>query len=223
MKVVHISDTHNNNKNVPECELLIHSGDMTNSGTIQEVMEGLLWLQAQKASIKIFVPGNHDMCLDQFHMYGLSPASIEALVETQKREHNIHILLHPLDAIVQFKPFGWDRVLKIGGTPVQPWFGGWGFNVGYEADRHEIIDPIAAQCDILITHAPPQYVLDIPRAGEHVGDPAITKSLAVRRNVKYLFCGHIHESAGHAMCFETKVYNSATKVTELEIHESEFT
>lgn len=219
MKVVHTSDTHNKYPELPECELLIHSGDITDSGTIDELMNGLLWLQSQKAKMKIFVPGNHDMCLDEHHMYGMSPASIEALVNTQKKDHNIHILL---DSQVDYKPEGWSRTIVIGGTSIQPWFGGWGFNSTDVWARKNILEYTAAVSNIMVTHAPPKHILDINRQGESCGDQVLTQVLKEPHTAKYLFVGHIHDQPGHTYMFDTEIYNSATIIQTVEIEESDF-
>ncbi len=68
--------------------------------------------------------------------------------------------------------------------------------------------------DILLTHIPPYGVLDrvdsasIPPnwIGRHAGSKAILEYIE-QRHPDYLFCGHIHESAGFARVGKTQVFN----------------
>ena len=50
MKIAVISDTHNrlNEVYIPSADVLIHCGDMTNRGTIQEVLMSMIFLQLEE-------------------------------------------------------------------------------------------------------------------------------------------------------------------------------
>ena len=66
MKILHISDTHGLHrqmKDLPMADVIIHSGDFSNSGTEEEVLDFLNWLIELPYQHKIFVTGNHDLCL----------------------------------------------------------------------------------------------------------------------------------------------------------------
>ena len=66
MKILHLSDTHGLHrrlKDMPAADVLIHTGDLTNNGTEEEVLDFLNWLIEQPYQYKIFVTGNHDLCL----------------------------------------------------------------------------------------------------------------------------------------------------------------
>ena len=66
MKILHLSDTHGLHhqiKDLPEADVIIHSGDISNSGTEEEVLDFLNWLIELPYLHKIFVTGNHDLCL----------------------------------------------------------------------------------------------------------------------------------------------------------------
>ncbi|MBR5102015.1 MAG: metallophosphatase domain-containing protein [Muribaculaceae bacterium] len=66
MTILHISDTHGLHGrlgDLPPADVLVHSGDFTNSGTEKEVLDFLNWLIALPHAHKIFVVGNHDLCL----------------------------------------------------------------------------------------------------------------------------------------------------------------
>ncbi|KAG6807926.1 hypothetical protein H0H93_000815, partial [Arthromyces matolae] len=48
---------------LPEGDVLVHAGDLTHSGTPQEVRSALQWLADQPHPHKIFIAGNHDYAL----------------------------------------------------------------------------------------------------------------------------------------------------------------
>ena len=64
MKLVAISDTHNNHRKVevPKCDILIHAGDWTSMGRKHEVEAFAKWLDLQEqAEHIVVVPGNHEL------------------------------------------------------------------------------------------------------------------------------------------------------------------
>lgn len=64
IRVVCISDTHTNIPTVPPGDLLIHSGDLTNEGTVKEIQAQLDWLHSLPHKHKILIAGNHDSYFD---------------------------------------------------------------------------------------------------------------------------------------------------------------
>ncbi len=74
MKILHISDTHNCHrqlKNLPEADVIVHSGDVTMNGKIEEVLDFLNWFAALPYGHKLFVEGNHDTSLFKCKINGL--------------------------------------------------------------------------------------------------------------------------------------------------------
>ena len=66
MRILHISDTHGIHhriKDMPEADVIVHSGDISNNGTEDEVLDFLNWMIELPYLHKIFVTGNHDQCL----------------------------------------------------------------------------------------------------------------------------------------------------------------
>ena len=66
MTILQISDTHNRHgllQNIPMADLLIHCGDFTDRGTEAEALDFLNWFIALPHPHKLFVTGNHDLCL----------------------------------------------------------------------------------------------------------------------------------------------------------------
>lgn len=66
MKILHLTDTHGLHHrldDMPEADVIVHSGDISNSGTEEEVLDFLNWFIELPYPHKIFVTGNHDLCL----------------------------------------------------------------------------------------------------------------------------------------------------------------
>ncbi len=66
MKIICISDTHNLHKDlkIPDGDILIHAGDMTCVGGIDEIKEFNQWLGPLPHRYKIVIAGNHDLYLE---------------------------------------------------------------------------------------------------------------------------------------------------------------
>ena len=61
IRVVCLSDTHDQvPSEVPDGDLLIHAGDLTNPGTAASIQKQLDWLASLPHPHKIVVAGNHD-------------------------------------------------------------------------------------------------------------------------------------------------------------------
>ena len=66
MKILQISDTHNRHRlltNLPEADVIVHCGDFADNGTEGEVLDFLNWFMDLPYPYKLFVAGNHDLCL----------------------------------------------------------------------------------------------------------------------------------------------------------------
>lgn len=66
MTILQISDTHNRHQlltDLPTADVLVHCGDFTDMGTEQEVLAFLNWFIESPYPYKLFVTGNHDLCL----------------------------------------------------------------------------------------------------------------------------------------------------------------
>lgn len=66
MKILQISDTHNRHRlltNLPAADVIVHCGDFADNGTEDEVLDFLNWFIDLPYPYKLFVTGNHDLCL----------------------------------------------------------------------------------------------------------------------------------------------------------------
>jgi Icc-related predicted phosphoesterase len=86
--------------------------------------------------------------------------------------------------------------LRVWGSPHQPLFWDWAFNLE-EPDLKQRWDLIPADTDILLLHGPPLGYGDLsPYGNVHTGSPSLTERIAEIRP-KLCVYGHIH--AGHGL------------------------
>lgn len=76
MKILHLSDTHGCHRrlgDLPEADVVVHSGDFCMVGSEREAIDFLDWLCDLPHRHKIFICGNHDECLYEATISGLGP------------------------------------------------------------------------------------------------------------------------------------------------------
>lgn len=133
MKILHLSDTHNCHhrlRDLPEADVVVHSGDFCMVGTEQEAIDFLNWFCDLPYKHKIFICGNHDDCL-----YG---ANIDGL------DVNVHYLCNSGIEIDGLKFYGVPMFLEDCITDRQ--------------SRN--FASIPGDTDVLITHSPAYGILD---------------------------------------------------------------
>jgi hypothetical protein len=64
IRIVTLSDTHDKTVSIPPGDLLVHAGDLTNDGTVDDIQKQLDWLSSQPHEHKVLVCGNHDSWFD---------------------------------------------------------------------------------------------------------------------------------------------------------------
>jgi Icc-related predicted phosphoesterase len=197
MKIVCLSDTHNCNEQiaVPDGDLLIHAGDATINGTQYEVEQFLQWFSALPHRFKIFVAGNHDR-----------------LYETNNRLARLLTANYGIKYL-QDSAFGFEG-LKIYGSPWQPRFFDWAFNLQRGAELAAKWRLIPDDTDILITHGPPHGILDeVPRQfwTENTGCEELIGRVEElsRNNLKLHIFGHIHCGYGRTERFGVEFVNAS--------------
>lgn len=193
MKIVAISDTHNkhNQINLPEGDVLIISGDVTGRGKLHEIGSFFTWLNVQDFKYKILVAGNHDFCFEE-------PKQL--MLEDMQGVKNLTYLE---DEWIDIEG------IKIYGTPYQPWFCDWAFNlpVGSTALKKKW-EMIPSNIDILVTHCPAYNILDRTVDGTLTGCKLLKDEL-IRIQPKYHIFGHIHEAYGEMIVGNTTFINAS--------------
>lgn len=190
MKVVFISDTHSQHEklDMPEGDLLIHSGDFTTLGKVNEIVGFNDWLGKQPLKHKIIIAGNHDLLFESNN--SLARSLITNAIYLENSEVNI-------------------EGLKIYGTPVSPRFYNWAFNKERGSEINRYWDMIPNNVDILITHSPPYKILDKSFKGEYCGCEGLLEKIKLVKPKIHCF-GHIHESYGILEQDNIKFINSSS-------------
>ena len=197
MKIICLSDTHNCNENiaVPNGDVLIHSGDATIKGTEQEVEDFLAWFSKLPHKYKIFVAGNHDWLYETNNRFARLITANFGIIYLQ-------------DSFVEIEG------LKIYGSPWQPRFFDWAFNLMRGNEIAEKWKLIPDDIDVLITHGPPNGILDeVPRqfGAEKTGCEELIKTVKKlsQNNLKLHIFGHIHCGYGQDTKFGVKFVNAS--------------
>lgn len=197
MRLVLMADTHGMHDKVvvPGGDVLIHAGDFCNQGTFQDAKKFVQWLSVLPHKHKIIIAGNHDRILE-------TDLQISDLLFGGIAEY----LLDSETVINEIKFYG---------SPYQPEFCNWSFNLptgGKELKQKWAMIP--DDTDVLITHCPPEGVLDkVNIGGTNAGCKHLRDRVKKIKPKLHLF-GHIHEGRGvnvHALaptwCINTTICN----------------
>jgi len=85
--------------------------------------------------------------------------------------------------------------VKFYGSPWQPWFYDWAFNLERGAEIRAKWDLIPEVIDVLITHGPPFGIGDLTARGDKAGCQDLLEVLERIKPRVHIF-GHIHEGYG---------------------------
>lgn len=176
IKIVASSDLHGYLPEIPDCDLLLLGGDLCPDD--KELKQALWldtifrrWLGDVPARAIVGVAGNHDLVFQN------KPDLIPALPWQYLQDSGIEL-------------FG----LHIWGTPWQPVFYDWAFNLE-EEQLEQKWQLIPSNIDILLLHGPPQGYGDRNSQDEHTGSPSLTRRIQ-ELQPRLAICGHIHEARG---------------------------
>ena len=176
MRIVCLSDTHDLHREltVPDGDLLLHAGDATMKGTPAQIEAFDRWLGTLPHPHKVVIAGNHDWAFQR------TPATARAMIRNAR-------YLEDEETTV--------AGLRIWGSPWQPWFFDWAFNLQRGAEIAAKWALIPAGIDVLITHGPPLGILDRTSRGDDAGCADLLAAVQRVRPKLHLF-GHIHEGYG---------------------------
>ncbi len=182
MLIAAVSDMHGTLPEIPPCDLLLIGGDVCPVENHDPLFQAFwlgttfrAWLAAAPARKIIGVCGNHDFVFQK-----LPEAVPQDLPWTYLQDSGCV----------------WEG-LRFWGTPWQPWFYDWAFNLR-EHELERVWAKIPPVTDILVLHGPPHgYGDGVPRGGvvQHTGSPSLTEKI---REIKprLAIYGHIHEGRG---------------------------
>ena len=176
MKCVVISDTHGmySELDIPPGDVFIHAGDILGRGKLSELVDFNNWLNTLPHKHKIVVAGNHDWCFERNKEESRACLTNAIYLKDEQVE---------LDGV------------KFYGSPWQPFFFNWAFNLERGLALKSKWDLIPDNIDVLITHGPALGILDQVVDGSHVGCEELFKAIG-RIKPKYHVFGHIHEGYG---------------------------
>lgn len=182
IRVVCLSDTHDQIvRNVPDGDLLLHAGDLTNSGSADDIQKQVDWLASLPHRHKIVIAGNHDSWCDVR----------TRLVQDKREGKRVDFRgLHYLQDGSVTLDFHAGRKLNVYGAADIPTCGGSDFAFQYPADRSPWRGRIPIGTDILVSHTPPRSHLDLG-----LGCPGLLEELWRVRPRLHVF-GHIHCGRG---------------------------
>lgn len=184
--VVCISDTHETQPEVPDGDLLLHAGDLTNNGYFEALQAQLDWLATLPHKYKVVIAGNHDKLLDPEFVARSFDRNYEQKGKTSG-DLNWHDIIY-LEHSSKTLEFGNGRKVKIFGSPWTPGYGNFAFQC--PPIRNVWTGKVPEDTDILLTHGPPKGYLDLDRKGcRH-----LAREIA-RTKPRLVVFGHIH--AGH--------------------------
>jgi len=191
MRIICISDTHTYHSQIPklpEGDILIHAGDFTTRRDFRDITSFNEWLGKQNFKHKIVVAGNHDMTFES------DPYIARSLLQNC-------IYLQDDKVVIDGYTFY--------GSPWQPEFMSWAFNLPRGHALKEKWDRIPDNTDVLITHCPPRYIRDYAYfSKDHVGCEDLLKRVKEIQPKLHIF-GHVHEGYGISEAYGTKFINAA--------------
>lgn len=193
---------------LPSADVLLHAGDLTNFGYINEYEATAKMIATAQAELKIVIAGNHDVTLDNEY-YELTGKKrfhrnigedLDAVRDTWTGEEAKKAGIVYLEEGISTFTLRNGAKFTIYTSPYQPEFCDWAFP--YERDEDRFNPPNAKNpipswpdIDILLTHGPPMGIQDMASQGENVGCEHLMR--AVKRCRPRLHCfGHIHEGWG---------------------------
>ncbi|MBX9879955.1 MAG: metallophosphatase domain-containing protein [Candidatus Obscuribacterales bacterium] len=191
MKIVIVSDTHNrlSEVKIPDGDILIHCGDFSMAGNAEEFEQFARDMEELPHKYKIVIAGNHEL------LFEAQPMNARGILRgvTYLQDEAIEI-----------------EGLKIYGSPWQPEFGNWAFNLPRNSPLlMQVWEKIPRDVNVLITHTPPHGILDKTREKKSVGCEVLRQRLKDLRSVKLHCFGHIHPAYGKKRIGDTLFVNAA--------------
>lgn len=197
IRLVHISDTHGKHKelNIPDGDILIHSGDWSNTGSIKEVSNFLTWFSELPHPNKIFICGNHEREVEKDGYYlfkSMIPNNVVYLEDSGIKIEGLYFY----------------------GSPWTQAFQNWGWMWNSEEEERRIWARIPEHTDVLITHSPAYRLLDFStykiseRSDQNIGSKILRKAVEYIKPLLVAH-GHVHSAYGVAQFGKTTILNGS--------------
>lgn len=200
IRIACLSDTHMEHEAVTpvEADIVVFAGDSCGWGSRKELDVFCEWFAKWPATHKVMIAGNHDWCLEKHPV--LAPMIVHA-----------HGIIYLRDEEVDIEG------LRFYGSPWQPWFNDWAFNLPRDGwELRKIWEDIPDYTDILVTHGPPFGLLDKAKwrhskspDSDHGGCKILRTEILTRIKPKLHVFGHIHEGYGVRFLGDTTFVNAS--------------
>ncbi|KAK7104372.1 hypothetical protein V1264_019102 [Littorina saxatilis] len=222
IRFVCISDTHTQIEKqevdfVPQGDVLLHAGDFTNVGMPKDIKAFNDYLGKLPHQLKVVIAGNHDMTMDMEmvkdnrdylkRQFSIKESVFEEFLKQEGVENSRQLLTN----CIYLEDRSVDLCgIKIHGSPWQPEFGGWGFNLVRGGPLLEKWNMIPDNTDVLMTHGPPIGHGDFCFSGLRAGCIELLSTIQQRVKPLYHIFGHIHEGYGVTSDGHTTYINAST-------------
>ncbi|KAJ4333344.1 hypothetical protein N0V95_009454, partial [Ascochyta clinopodiicola] len=197
---------------LPKADVLLHCGDLTMLGHLEEYEKTLTMLENVDAEVKLVIAGNHDITLDETYyaragermhrerwdkdlprkareMWLGERAKRAGVTYLEEGTYSFTLANGGLLRLIDHKDYAFPyfRTQDRYNPPhkCSPWV--------LPMAEHPV--PDWSEIDVVMTHGPPMGILDTVYNGEHVGCENLIR--AMRRCKPRMHCfGHIHEGWG---------------------------
>ncbi|KAK2882574.1 hypothetical protein FQN49_000222 [Arthroderma sp. PD_2] len=214
-RFVCVSDTHGYGTReaafrLPKGDVLIHAGDITNRGTVEEFRKSVQWIKEADFEVKIVIAGNHDAPLDREYysknaefFHGGNVESPQKCLELITSEGIIY-LDHTSQSVRLKDPKGPRTMFKVFGSARHPtstqrilsWNAPFGYSVDSPDDARQWWNQIPSDADVVISHTPAKNHLDLTALHGNIGCEYLRQALWKIRP-RLSICGHVHEGRGY--------------------------
>jgi len=197
IRFVCLSDTHTyeNKIKVPAGDVVLHAGDFSYTGTIAEVKHFSQWFAALPHPHKIVIAGNHDLTFEKdFYVQAYSRWHYKNYQDPDVAKA---ILINTGVTYLEDQEVTIDGI-RIYGSPWQPEFCNWAFNLNRGPqimEKWKKIPDDGKKLHILITHGPSKFGGRVFPKNNNVGCADLTTVVDKLKPLVHL-SGHIHEDYG---------------------------
>ena len=186
MRLVFLADTHTFQADlagkIPDGDVLIHAGDLGRAGDEAELRDAAAWLRSLPHRHKVMTAGNHDALFER------EPGRAREIFA------GITVLIDEEATVAGLRCYG---------SPWTPEYHSWSFMRSRGAAMAAVWAKVPVGLDLLITHGPPQGILDDAssyRGGSWAGPDLsgceeLARRVAIVRPRVHAF-GHIHGQQG---------------------------
>ena len=218
-RFVCISDTHGLHRGVaiPRGDVLVHAGDFTNTGEESQVEDFARWLVEEKQkggfSHVVVIAGNHDITMQEDYYHETGKDRFHRHTKTYDPKRVREILTKDYEQEITYLE---DALLtlpngcRIWGSPWQPEFCDWAFNLPRGQACRQIWDRIPENVDVLMTHGPALGRGDLCSSGNRAGCVDLLEQIQSRIRPRVHVVGHIHEAFGVSSDGTTAFINAST-------------